>query len=136
MDFVLDASVTMSWCFQNESTPYTEGVLDRLQTATAIVPAIWPLEVANVLLATERRGRLKEAQSRRFIELLLALPIVMEQPAAERILTSVLTLGREQGLSAYDAAYLELAVRLDLPLATRDERVISAAEAIGGKILA
>ncbi len=135
MEFVLDTSVTMSWCFEDEATPYTEAALDRLQGATAVVPAIWPLEVANVLLSAQRRGRLTEAQSARFVELLGALPIVMEQPSADQIFGSVLPLGRQHGLSAYDAAYLELAARQGLPLATRDERIIAAAAAIGVKIL-
>lgn len=104
-------------------------------STTAVVPAIWPLEVANVLLSAERRGRLTEAQSTRFVELLGALPIVMEQPSVDHILGSVLPLGRHHGLSAYDAVYLELAARLGLPLATRDERVITAAAAIGVRIL-
>ncbi|MBI4279159.1 MAG: type II toxin-antitoxin system VapC family toxin [Armatimonadetes bacterium] len=136
MNFVLDASVTMSWCFSDEATPYADAVLDRLQTATAVVPAIWPLEVVNVLLAAERRKRLTEAQSRRFVELLAALPIEVEHPVVERIFTSVLALGREHGLSAYDAAYAELAARRGLALATRDERVRAAAAAIGVEVLA
>lgn len=135
MEFVLDTSVTMSWCFEDEATPYTEAALDRLLGATAVVPAIWPLEVANVLLSAGRRGRLTEAQSARFVELLGALPIVMEQPSVDRIFGSVLPLGRQHGLSAYDAAYLELAARQGLPLATRDERIITAAAAIGVRIL-
>lgn len=135
MEFVLDMSVTMSWCFEDEATPYTEATLDRLQGATAVVPSIWPLEVANVLLSAERRGRLTEAQSARFVELLGALPIVMEQPSVDRVLGSVLPLGRQHALSAYDAAYLELAARHGLPLATRDERIITAAAAIGVRML-
>ncbi|MDQ7840642.1 MAG: type II toxin-antitoxin system VapC family toxin [bacterium] len=135
MEFVLDTSVTMSWCFEDEATPYTEATLDRLQGATAVVPSIWPLEVANVLLSAERRGRLTEAQSTRFIELLGALPIVMEQPSVDRVLGAVLLLGRQHALSAYDAAYLELAARHGLPLATRDERIVTAAAAIGVKMV-
>ncbi len=94
---MLDASVTMSWCFEDETTPYTEAALDRLVGATAVVPAIWPLEVANVLLLAERRGRLTEAQSARFVELLGALPIVIDQRAMGSTFGSVLPLGRQHG---------------------------------------
>lgn len=135
MDFVLDASVTMSWCFADEATDYADAVLDHLQGSTARVSALWPLVVANVLLAGERRGRLTEGQSRRFANLLMALPIVVESTTVEHILTAVLATGRGHGLSAYDAAYLELAARQGLPLATWDERLVAAARAIGVPLL-
>ena len=72
--FVLDTSVTIAWCFEDEVTPYTEAVLDRLETTTALVPPVWQLEVANVLLVGERRKRLTQAQTARFVQLLRALP--------------------------------------------------------------
>jgi predicted nucleic acid-binding protein len=128
VDFVLDASVTMAWCFNDEVTPYTETVLDRLQSASAAVPAIWPLEVVNVLLVGERRQRLTQAQTARFLELLQALPITVHHDLK---LDSLLALGRHHGLSAYDAAYLELAARLGLPLATQDEKLRAAATTVG-----
>ena len=64
--FVLDNSIVMAWCFEDESDSFADAVLEQLQTKTAIVPAIWPLEVGNVLLVAERRGRLSEADSARF----------------------------------------------------------------------
>jgi predicted nucleic acid-binding protein len=68
--FVIDSSVAMAWCFEDEASDATDAVLDRLNEECAVVPAIWPLEVANVLLVAERRGRLSEAQASRFLELL------------------------------------------------------------------
>ncbi|MCG6535226.1 MAG: type II toxin-antitoxin system VapC family toxin, partial [Syntrophales bacterium LBB04] len=78
-DFVIDNSVVMSWCFEDETNPYADNVLSRLEEATAFVPAIWPLEVGNVLLVAERNHRLSEADSARFIALLSELPIVVDQ---------------------------------------------------------
>lgn len=129
MSFVLDASVTMAWCFADEVNAYTETVLERLQSSAVLVPAIWPLEVANVLLVSERRQRLTQAQTTRFVELLQALPITVDH--GQKGLDLLLALGREHKLSAYDAAYLELAVRSGLALATQDARLSAAAKAIG-----
>ncbi len=125
----------MAWCFEDEATTYTEAVLDRLHGTQALVPAIWPLEVANVLLIAERHRRLTEAQTTHFAELLQALPILVEASDMTRALGLVLAIGRAHGLSAYDAAYLELAARLALPLATQDTRLRRAAIEAGVTIL-
>ena len=129
MAFVLDASVTMAWCFEDEVTPYSEEILDSLEGDSAVVPILWRLEVANVLLVGERRQRLTQAQSARFTELLTALPI--ETAQEQDAFTSLLALGREHKLSAYDASYLGLASRLGLPLATLDDKLRGAARQIG-----
>lgn len=129
MAFVVDASVTMAWCFEDEATPYTDGVLDRLRTTRAVVPALWPLEVANVLLVAERRGKLTEARTAHFTQMLKALPIAVEESTAG--LGAILAIGREHGLTAYDAAYLELAAREGLSLATQDKMLKSAALRLG-----
>ena len=118
MTVVVDASVTLAWCFEDEATPDTEAVLDRQQEDEAIVPILWQLEVANVLLVAERRGRITEAQVTRFVGLLEQLPIRIDMSGTE--LTALLSLGRRHGLSAYDTAYLALAERLAAPLATLD----------------
>lgn len=78
MAFVVDASVVLAWCFEDEANPYTESVLDRLQQTEAVVPAIWPLEVANVLPMAECRQRLTEAQTARLVQLLWGLPITID----------------------------------------------------------
>ena len=125
MTFVVDASVTLAWCFEDEATDATEAVLDRLASETALVPALWPLEIANALLVAERRRRLTEFQAARFVELLDELPIEPDLPPPD--LHAVLSIGRRFALSAYDAAYLLLAERASVPLATTDAALRDAA---------
>lgn len=127
--FVLDCSVTMAWCFADEADQYAEEVLGALEGGFAIVPAVWAYEVSNVLLVAERRRRLQRADTVRFLALLSALPIEVEAAAGVAGITALVTLGRERRLSAYDAAYLDLALREQLPLATRDGALRSAARA-------
>ena len=129
--FVLDCSVTMAWGFDDEATPYTNGVRDRLADAQAIVPALWPLEVANATIVGERRKRLDEARSSRFLSLLSRLPIVVDEETAARAWADTMHLARAHNLSAYDASYLELAVRRGLPLACLDGKLKAAAVAVG-----
>ena len=131
MAFVVDASVALAWCFEDEATPYAESVLDRLQQTEAVVPAIWPLEVANVLLTAERRQRLSEAQTVRLAQLLRGLPITIDTEGLTQALGSTLSHGREYGLSAYDTSYLELAMRQGLSLATQDADLREAAARAG-----
>src|SRR4051794_14378965 len=114
--FVLDCSVTMAWCFDDEATPYTNGVRDLPADAQAIVPALWPIEVANATIVGERRKRLDAARSSRFLSLSSSLPIIVDGETAARAWADTMHLARAHALSAYDATYLELAVRLDLPL--------------------
>ena len=132
-DFVIDNSVVMTWCFRDESNRYADVVLDRLEKSTAIVPSIWPLEVGNVLLVAERRKRLSEADSMRFVALLSELPLLVDQESPERMLKEILALAREHHISTYDASYLDLAMRSGLPLASRDGALIQAAERCGVK---
>ncbi len=126
-DFVIDNSVIMAWCFKDETNQYADSVLDRLEDATGFVPSIWPLEVCNVLLVAERRKRIGEAGSTRFIALLTELPIVVEQESPERMLKEIFAIARKHKLSSYDASYLDLAMRKGLPLATLDNNLIAAA---------
>jgi len=126
--FVVDNSVVMSWCFEDEGNSYAEAVLESLESAEALVPAIWPLEVGNVLLVAERKKRLSHAAVVRFLALLGGLPITVEQETPERMLKEIVSLAREHGLSTYDASYLDLAMRFDLPLATQDASLAKAAE--------
>jgi predicted nucleic acid-binding protein len=134
--FVVDVSVVMSWCFADEADAYADGVLDRLAQDEALVPSIWPLEIGNVLLVAERRKRLSEADSARFLALLAELPIVIEPEPPQRMLREILALARELGLSTYDAAYLDLAMRLGLPLATNDAALRKAAKRVRVPLLA
>lgn len=134
-DFVLDTSVTMAWCFPDEETPETRALFARMRTSAAVVPIIWPLEVANVLLIGERRQRLTQAHVAQFIQLLHTLAITVDAGAAMDALSSVVALGQSHSLSAYDASYLELAIRQRLPLATRDARLRAAATRAGVSLL-
>lgn len=127
----VDASVTLAWCFEAETTPYTEAVLDLLRRTEGVVPAIWPLEVATTWLVGERRGRITQAQTVHFVQLFGALPIIVDDRAMTEAWGAILTLGREQQLSGYDAAYLELAMRQGLPLATQDARLREATTRVG-----
>jgi predicted nucleic acid-binding protein len=129
--FVLDCSVTMAWCFDDEATPYTNGVRDSLADVRAFVPTLWPIEVANATIVGERRKRLDEARSSRFLSLLNSLPIVIDEETAARAWADTMHLARAHNLSAYDATYLELAIRRGLPLACLDGKLKTAAIAVG-----
>ena len=131
--FVMDTSVAMAWCFEDEATESTDAVLDRLRGDEAAVPAIWPLEVANVLLVAERRDRISEAQVSRFLELLTQLPIEVDDVPLD--LAGIVAAGRRHELSSYDASYLVLAERLGAPLATLDRRLAKAADRAGVELL-
>jgi len=131
MSLVLDCSVAMSWCFEEEAGDYADRVLDALEEGEAFVPSVWPLEVANVLVVAERRGRLKVGESARFLELLQSLPIFVEEVSLPRATGAVLSLARELDLSVYDASYLELAMRSGVALATHDQALAKAADAAG-----
>ena len=132
MEFVLDSSVTMSWFFDDEATAATDKLLDRLNSdRRAIVAAHWALEVSNTLLMAERRKRSTVAESSHFIAILDALPIETDQETVSRASTSSMELARAQGLTLYDSAYLELAMRRSLPLATLDNQLRAAAKKTG-----
>jgi len=134
--FVLDCSLTMAWCFDDEATPYTDGVRDQLADVRAIVPMLWPLEVANATIVGERRKRLDEARTLRFFALLSGLPIIIDEETATRAWSETLHLARAHNLSAYDAAYLELAIRRGLPLASLDDKLKAAAKSAGVALVA
>jgi predicted nucleic acid-binding protein len=126
----------MAWCFQDESDDYASAVLRALATDTAVVPSLWALEVANVLLVAERRRRITVDASARFLELLRELPLAVAEPNGADELGALLRLGRAHRLSAYDAAYLLLARRERLTLATRDASLRTAARSAGIDIFA
>lgn len=119
--FVIDASATLPWRFEDEATLWTEALLDRVMGGEEVrVPAHWPLEVANTLLTAFGSGRVTTEQVTEFIEDLIALPIRIEPPSDPTHWRAIFVLARTHRLTAYDAAYLELAVRTGLPLATLD----------------
>ena len=123
--------MTMAWYFADEATAYTDAVRDSLVTQQAVVPTLWSLEVANVLVMGERRKRSTEGQADRWLRLLSALPIAIDSEAPFLAFDSILGLARHHRLTAYDAAYIELAVRRSLPIATLDDDLKKAALALG-----
>ncbi len=129
--FVLDGSVTMAWFFADESSTEADAIENSLTRATVMVPALWLLEVANTLLVGERRKRATQAETTRFLHTLNLLPITVEKQTNIETLTEILSLARKHELTAYDAAYLELALRMNLPIATLDQKLKEAAEACG-----
>jgi predicted nucleic acid-binding protein len=111
MPFVVDASLALAWHFEDEGSECAERVLERLRGERAVVPSIWPLEVANGLVLAERRRHLSPARVTRAVELFQELPIFVYEVGAQLALGSVLDLARSHELSVYDAAYLEPAIR-------------------------
>lgn len=135
MPFVLDASVAMGWSFRDERNAYAHGVLRRLRADSAMVPAVWVLEVANGLLVAERRGRFSPADIATVCENLGDLPVEVVDVTFDQAMSTVLNLGRTEQLSAYDATYLDLAMRERLPLATQDDRLWAAAGRVGVELI-
>ena len=137
MAFLLDCSVTMSWCFESEKDSYSEWLFSILDTVeTILVPGIWALEVVNVLVVGERRKRLSQSESTQFLGLLDRLPIEVDTRSSELAMSEVLSIARISGTSAYDASYLELAMRKNLPLATLDGGLTRAAMELGVRVMA
>jgi len=129
--FVLDCSVTMAWYFKDEANAYAKAVRKQLADMDAVVPSLWPLEVANILLLGERRQRSSAAEAGKWLGYLRLLPIRVDDETAARAWSDILHVARSHLLSVYDAAYLELAIRLGLPLASLDDRLTAAANAAG-----
>jgi predicted nucleic acid-binding protein len=135
MTFVVDASIALAWCFEDEADAAADEALARLEGEDAVAPSIWSLEVANGLRSAERRGRIDEREIPGVVRLLTALPIAIEAGSLERALGDVLQLARALGLSTYDAAYVDIALRKGLPLATADDYLAQAAVAAGALLL-
>jgi predicted nucleic acid-binding protein len=136
MSFVLDCSVTMTWLFDHEATQETDELLGKLSGAEkAVVAQHWVLEVGNVLLNAELSKKKTAADTTLFLNLLNKLAIESDAHTGHHATTTTLALGRRHKLSSYDAAYLELAMRLGLPLATLDKNLRKAAHAEGIAVL-
>ncbi len=132
MPFILDASVAAGWAFDDETLPLPRIALDRLENDRAMAPALWWFEILNILTVNERRGRLSQATVTKFLNLVRKLGIEIDRDPDEGV---ILSLARIHRLTAYDAAYLELALRLDLPLATLDRELADAALREGVSLL-
>lgn len=134
MAFVLDASIALAWCFEDEKTAATERVLKLFLREEAFVPPLWPLEVSNALLAATRARRIKAVEVERFLALVRGLPIEIEPLGMDGAFGQALPLAREHGLSVYDAAYLEIALRRGIGLATLDTALRRAARRVGVRV--
>jgi len=132
---VLDCSVVLTWFFEDESDPRADSALSQLSKTEAIVPPLWFFELSNAILVAERKKRLSEADAARIIELIGDLPIAVDMDTATNALQETRLLAKEHNLSVYDAAYLELAMREGLLLATLDKYLEKAAKKAGVKVL-
>ncbi len=133
--FVLDASLTLAWVFDEEETERSRHVLHQVEEHVVVVPSIWPLEVANAVLAGVRSDRFSHDEAASFVEALAGLDVEVDEQASRTAFVGLLPLAREHGLSIYDAAYLELALRREAPLATFDADLARAARSAGVDLL-
>lgn len=132
---VIDSSLAAAWCFGDEATPQTDAILHALEEARGLVPTLWHFELTNLLVQAERRKRIGSDDATALLGFLDSLPIETdpEAPASRR--RDVWVLARRHKLTSYDAAYLELAIRAGLPLATRDQDLARAATECGVSVL-
>jgi len=133
---VIDSSAALSWCFEDEASPGSDALFEQVRDHGAVVPGLWHLEIANVLLQAEKRGRITAADLAMRLALIAELPITTDDETTARARREILPLARAEGLTTYDAAYLELAIRRGLPLMTKDAALIAAAGRTGVAIAA
>ena len=135
MSLIVDASITMAWCFEDEATPATEEVLDQVVESNALVPSVWRFEVGNALQTAIRRKRITEIFRDDALAKLQAMPITVDPETDAYVWTTALRLSERFGLTLYDAAYVELAQRRNLPLASLDQEMRAAASALNIELL-
>jgi predicted nucleic acid-binding protein len=135
LTLVVDASVALAWVLPGEATPRTNELHERVKEEGAIASHLWRLEVANIVLQSERAQRITGADTVRIMGILGSLPIAIDIAGVDQAFSSVVELARTHGLTTYDASYLEVAMRLAYPLATDDEDLRAAAQAVGVELL-
>ena len=128
---VIDASIALSWCFEDEATPETDRLFELVRDEGAVVPSLWHLELANVLLQAERRKRISAEDVATRLRLISVLPITTDRETSAKAWQDTLSIARVEGLTIYDAAYLELAIRLGVSLMTKDDQLAKAAKRRG-----
>jgi predicted nucleic acid-binding protein len=133
--FVVDCSIAMTWLFNDEATPVTAALLERLVAEKALVPGWWFIEIANVIAMAERKGRISVSQSSAFVADLNLLDVEQDNDGPSRAFDHLLPLCRKHRLTSYDALYLDLALRRQLPLATLDDDLRAAARKAGVSLL-
>jgi predicted nucleic acid-binding protein len=135
--FVIDASATLPWCFDDEATAYTEGLLNRCAAGEEVmVASVWPLEITNGLLSAQRRGRVTAEQVEQFLVHILRLRIYVEPFTTQQAVRDVRQLAQTHQRATYEAAYLALALLCNLPLATLDIELKQASFAVGVRLIA
>ncbi|MFZ4121109.1 MAG: type II toxin-antitoxin system VapC family toxin [Caulobacterales bacterium] len=133
---VIDASAMLAWCFEDESPANADDLLDRFAAVDLVAPAHWSLELANILWASERRGRLARADREAFIALVESLRVAIDPETTSHGFHDTLVLAARFNLSVYDAAYLELALRRGAGVVSKHTALLSAAEAAGVRTVA
>jgi predicted nucleic acid-binding protein len=134
--FVVDASVGFAWVYLGQATPETAKLLDKIEAGVeVVVPSFWFLEMANALVIAQRRHKLTAAERRTAVQKLTAMRFAVDDEAARSAFDHISDLAEKHGLTVYDAAYLELALRRKLSLATRDEALRTAGRKCGLKLL-
>jgi len=135
MAFVLDSSVALAWLLPDEGGEALDRLADRLQHETAHVPCIWPLEVGNALLVAQRRGRIRDSELARMMAALDRLPVEVDVEGSKAGVRGIAEVARSHGLTTYDAAYVDLAHRRSIALATLDDRLRKVCETLGVPLL-
>jgi predicted nucleic acid-binding protein len=135
VSFVVDSSIALAWCFEDEHTQAIMDLLERITETGAWAPSLWPLEALNGLLMAERRKRLDSGRRQRLASFLHSLPVTLDMETADHAWTVSVRLAERSRLTTYDAAYLELAQRRKLPLATLDEELIRAGKSLRVMVL-
>ena len=135
MSFVLDASMAISWCFKDEVTKRSISILERTIDLGCWVPQLWHLETSNVLLQAYRRGRATSTDLENALTLLSGLPIETDVGTEERVYSYIFFIARNEGLTTYDATYVDLALKMQCPLATNDKAIIRVASKLGITVL-
>lgn len=129
MPFVVDNSVVIGWCFQSQAMEYSDKVLDMLSDETAHVPGLWVLEFSNILRKSLKAGKIDEARAAQLVDMVGSLPLSIDH--APVTVADNLRLATKYGLTSYDAAYLELAMRMRMPIAASDGALREAAVRAG-----
>ena len=131
MTIVIDASIALAWCFEDEASDETDAVAQDVIARGGLVPSLFHLELANVLLYAERRGRISASEIAQKLDLIAQMPIETDPQTAARAWGETLSLARAHKLTSYDAAYLELASRRGAILATKNKALAAAAHQLG-----
>ncbi len=132
---VLDCSVAIAWMFEDEASSYSDSILEMAGAVQFTVPEVWALEVANVLLMAERARRINASQAASMMHALGQLDIAMDRETSRRAMREIYDVARRGKLTSYDAAYLELAMRQSIPIATLDTKLKKVAKQLGIPIM-